>query len=187
MKFTPYSIKNQEFNRAVRGYDKEEVETFLEKLSDEFERLINENENYSDEIEELKEEITEFKRIEKNLRETMLKANESSAKALDSTRKQTALMIKEAELKAVQIVDKAKEEANFIKNAVMKLKEEKQLFYAKLRAMVDTQSELLAFNVEKVHNQPDSIKQIDIEETKEKEIIKPKESINVNDILEKLL
>ena len=38
MKFTPFSIKNQEFSRAVRGYDKEEVRAYLEKLSDEVER-----------------------------------------------------------------------------------------------------------------------------------------------------
>ncbi|KAB2842088.1 MAG: DivIVA domain-containing protein, partial [Melioribacteraceae bacterium] len=39
MKYTPFSIKNQEFNKSVRGFDKEEVHAFLEKLAEEFERL----------------------------------------------------------------------------------------------------------------------------------------------------
>ncbi len=40
MKFSPLSIKKQDFSRSVRGFDKEEVQAFLEKLADEFEDLL---------------------------------------------------------------------------------------------------------------------------------------------------
>ncbi len=38
MRFTPFSIKAQEFNKSVRGYDKDEVRAYLDTLSNEFEK-----------------------------------------------------------------------------------------------------------------------------------------------------
>jgi len=66
MKFTPFGIKNQEFNKSVRGYDRDEVHAFLERLSDEFEKLQNENDKYKIDSEHYEEQLKEYKRIEKN-------------------------------------------------------------------------------------------------------------------------
>ncbi len=180
MKLTPHIIKNQDFSRSVRGFDRDEVNSFLENVSDEFEQLQFDSEKMKTENLLLKEQVNEFKKIEKNLQETLLKAQDSSTKAVDSAKKQTALMIKEAELKAVQIVDSANENANYIRNSVMKLREEKNLLVAKIKAMVDSQAKLLALNVENI-SAPINAK------TRKDETIKLKNDINVNDILEKLL
>jgi len=182
MKLTPHIIKNQEFSRAVRGFDRDEVNSFLENVSDELEHLQFENEKIKSENELLNEQVRNFKKIEKNLQETLLKAQDSSTKAVDSAKKQTALMIKEAELKAIQIVDSANENANYIRNSVMKLREEKNLLVAKIRAMVDSQAKLLALNVENIESEP-----IITKANKNGNNINLNNDINVNDILEKLL
>ncbi len=108
MKFTPFGIKTQEFSRTVRGFDRDEVKVFLERLSDEFEKLQNENETLKKESERLEEQIREYKRIEKSLQQAMLNQTESTSKTVESAKKQTALMIKEAELKSLQIIENAK-------------------------------------------------------------------------------
>ncbi len=41
MKLTPISIKSQEFSKSLRGYDSEEVKTYLEKLANEIEEMID--------------------------------------------------------------------------------------------------------------------------------------------------
>lgn len=183
MKFTPFGIKNQEFNKSVRGYDKDEVKAFLEKLSDEFERLQQENEKLKSEIERNEEQIKEFRRIEKNLQNAMLNATESTTKAMDSAKKQTALMIKEAELKAAQLIEKAKENANSIRDSVLKLREEKKLLVSRIKAMIDTQASLLEFNVENIETKKGQKKEVIKEQVKKVE----QSDINVDDILEKLL
>lgn len=143
MRITPLNIKNQEFNKSVRGYDKDEVHVFLEKLADEFEEISKENELMKKELSDAKTQLVEFRRIEKNLQETLLKAQESSTKSIESAKKQTTLMIKEAELKAEQIVEKARKEADFLREALIKLREEKNLIHAKLKALVATQTAIL--------------------------------------------
>ncbi len=181
MKFTPFSIKNQEFSKTVRGYDKEEVKAYLEKLSDEVERLQSENTKLTAENEKKQSQMDEYRKIEKNLQNTLLSATESSSKAFESAKKQTALMIKESELKAAQLVEEAKEKANEIRDAVLKLREEKKLLVAKLRAMVDTQSNLIEISFkERVVEE-----NVDVDFTSAKKDIDSK--INADDILEKLL
>ncbi len=143
MKISPLSIKKQEFNKAVRGYDKEEVAAYLEKLADEFESLQKENDTLKKGLEESNERLTEFRKIEKNLQSTLLKAQESSSKSLESTKKQASLIVKEAEIKASQILEKARENANEIRNAVIHLREERDMIISKLKAIVTTQLKIV--------------------------------------------
>ena len=40
MKVTPIEIRQKDFNKVFRGYDKEEVDAFLKSLSQEWEKLM---------------------------------------------------------------------------------------------------------------------------------------------------
>jgi len=149
------NIKAQEFTKQMRGYDVEEVRVFLEKLANEMEELQKENESVKKESIELKDKITEYKKIEKNLQDTLLKAQETSSKSLENTKKQTSVMIKEAELKASQIIENAKGNAIEIKNAVNHLREERDLIISKLKAIVSSQANLLEVKIEQAGEKPE--------------------------------
>jgi len=178
MKYTPLSIKNQEFRKVVRGYDKDEVHVFLERIADEFEKLNAENETLKKDLEKANARISEFRKIEKNLQDTLLKAHESSSKAVDSAKKQTALIIKESEIKAAQIVEKAKNDADKIRNAVIALREEKNLIIAKLKALLNSQAGVLEMKLEESEREKPAERK-----TQKSENL----NLNIDDILEKLL
>jgi len=178
MKISPIEIRQQEFTKKMRGYDPDEVQNFLESLAEELDNLNVENESLRNEVETLTDQINEFKKIEKNLQDTLLSAQESSTKSLDATKKQTSLMIREAELKASQIIEKARESTNDIRNAVINLREEKDLILAKLKAIVSSQANLLELKVERAGDEKTAGKKI--EESN-------KMDIDINDILNKIL
>jgi cell division initiation protein len=178
MKISPIEIRQQEFTKKMRGYDPDEVQSFLETLADEIQKLNEDNESLTSEVESLTEQINEYKKIEKNLQDTLLNAQESSAKSMEATKKQASLMIREAELKASQIIEKARESTNDIRNAVVNLREEKDLILAKLKAIVSSQANLLELKVERAGD----------EKTKGKKIEESnKMDIDINDILDKIL
>lgn len=147
MKFSPLSIKQQEFSKSMRGYEIEEVHAFLEKLADEFDNLYKENEKLKRELDELNIKVADYKRIEKNLQDTLLKAQDSTSRTMESSKKQANLMVKEAELKASQLLEKAREQANEIRDAVIRLRDEKDFLIARLKSIVNTQSNLLETKV----------------------------------------
>jgi cell division initiation protein len=178
MKFSPMSIKNQEFSKSVRGYDRDEVQALLAKLSDEFQTLQQENEQLKKDLDSANIKLNEFRKIEKNLQNTLLKAQESSTKALESTRKQSSLMVKEAEIKSSQIIEKARESANEIRNAVINLREEKDLVVAKLKSIISSQAHLLEMKVENAGNEKTPAKKIEGAK---------KIDINIDEIVNKIL
>jgi cell division initiation protein len=178
MKFSPMSIKNQDFRKAVRGFDKEEVQSFLDKLSYEFENLLQNNDQLRKDLEAANSRLSEFRKIEKNLQNTLLKAQESSTKALESTRKQSTLMVKEAEIKASQIVEKARESANEIRNAVINLREERDLVVARLKSIISSQAHLLEMKVENAGDEKRPAKKIEGAK---------KIDINIDEIVNKIL
>ena len=178
MKLSPLLIKKQEFQKAVRGYNVEEVQAFLEKVASDLEELLNEKENLEKEVERFNEKASEFQKLEKNLQDTLIKAQDSSVKTLESAKAQTNLLIKEAEIKASQIIENARKNADEIRNAVMTLRDEKDLIIARLKAIVSTQANLLEGKV------------VDAgEEKKKQETPTDKEDldIDVDGIVDKLL
>lgn len=178
MKISPIEIRQQEFQKKMRGYDPEEVQSFLEKLADDLDELQKENESLKAELESANEQLAEYKKIEKNLQDTLLKAQDSSTKSLEASKKQTALMIKEAELKASQIIEKARENTNELRNAVINLREEKDLIVARLKAIVSSQANLLELKVKGAGEE--YLREKKIDESK-------KMDIDINDILNKIL
>jgi len=178
MKISPMEIRQQEFTKKMRGYDAEEVQNFLESLAEEFDKISVENESLKEGLQSLTDQVDEYKKIEKNLQDTLLKAQDSAAKSMEATKKQTGLMIKEAELKASQIIEKARESTNDIRNAVVNLREEKDLILAKLKAIVSSQSNLLELKVERAGDEKSARKKIEE---------KNKMDIDINDILNKIL
>ena len=90
------------------------------------------------------------------------------------------MMIKEAESEAAGIIDKAKKNSNEIRDAVINLREEKNLIISKLKAIVNTQSTLLEGKVKKIDEA-----QLELEKTKQQ----PKDDldVDVDDIVNKLL
>lgn len=178
MKLSPLLIKKQEFEKSMRGYNIEEVQAFLEKVASEMEELINENEALELEIEKLNQKAVEFQKMEKNLQDTLIKAQESSTKTLESTKKQTSLLVKEAEIKASQIIENAKESAAEIRNAVIHLKEEKDLIISKLKAIVNTQASLLEGKVKDAGEEKKKVEKKDERENLD---------IDIDGIVDKLL
>ena len=180
MTLTLTDIKTQEFTKSRKGYDADEVKTFLEKIAEEVEDLMNENEALLDETEELKTSLDEYKKIEKELQTKILNVQNSSVKSIEAAKNQTGMMLKEAELKAARIIEKAKENANEIRNAVINLREEKDLIISQLKAIVNTQSTLLEGKVKKI----DEAQQ---EPEKNKQQPKDDLDVDVDDIVNRLL
>lgn len=184
MKLSPLNIRNQQFNKSIRGFEPEEVAAFLDKIAEEFEKLNSENDYLKKELDKASAKLNEYRKIEKKLQDTLLNAHESSSKATESAKKQGSLIIKEAEVKAAQILENAKSEADAIRSAVLTLREEKNLLIARLKALVTTQSNLLELKIESIEKEKTVQKPLPEED---KSIERDKIDINIDGIIDKLL
>lgn len=144
MKLTPLEIRNQEFRKALRGLDPVEVQTFLEMVSEQYEQLLEENKTLNRRIVELETRLQDYQANEKNLRETLLNVQEVKKQSEESSRRQADLIVKEAELKALEILENARKQTRQIREEVSWLKAQKESFINRLRHILVSQIELLS-------------------------------------------
>lgn len=144
MKLTPLEIRNQEFRKALRGSDPVEVQTFLEMVSQHYEEILEENKTLNRRIVELETRLQDFQENEKNLRETLLNVQEVKKQSEESSRRQADLIIKEAEIKAMEVLETARKQTRQIREEVSWLKSQKESFINRLRHILVSQIELLS-------------------------------------------
>lgn len=126
MRITPSDIEKQEFAVKVRGYDKEEVRNFLIFISQEISNLLLEMDELKKKLMNAEERIKELESREKILKETLIAAQRFSEELKANAKKEADIMIKEAELKADQIVAKATERLRELNLTIKKMKAQKE-------------------------------------------------------------
>ncbi len=144
MKLTPLDIKKQEFRKILRGFDPLEVGTFLEMVAEEYERVLDENKHLNQQLIEIRTKLKDYQDTEKTLRETLLNVQEVKKQSEESSRRQADLIIKESELKAMEIIEMARKQARQMRDEVNMLRSQKESFINRLRQILISQIELLS-------------------------------------------
>lgn len=80
MQITPEIIEHKEFKQALKGYDRKEVDIFLDEVIEELEDLMSKNQKLKEEKEILLNQLAHYKKKENELNDTLLKAQESAEK-----------------------------------------------------------------------------------------------------------
>ena len=143
MKITPLEVKRQQFKKSMRGYDPVEVETFLEMVSNEMEDLIRENKVQSDQILQQATQLIDYKTIEKTLQQTLMQAQETSGKSIENSKREAEIIIKEAEVKASQIIEKARLDFAHVKEEISQLKARKESVLSRLKVLLSSELNLM--------------------------------------------
>jgi len=137
MKLTPLDIRHKEFKRGMRGYADVEVDEFLDEVADEYERLFKENIDLTERLESTQEKIVQYKRIEETLQKTLVSAQASAEELKQNATKEAQLILRDAELKARQMVNDTYTEKQAIEQGMAKLRASEQEFTFRFRQMLE--------------------------------------------------
>ena len=113
---TPQDIHEQEFKSAFRGYDKDEVDAFLQAVADSYQAVLAESINLKDRLAQLENQLRQAvsqanpavatnvavpaSSADKSVAELLSYVKEISAQIIESARRQADLLLQEAALKA---------------------------------------------------------------------------------------
>ncbi len=107
MKFTPLDIQRREFDKSFRGLQEGEVRTFLHEVAGEWEEVLAENQRLRAEVLDLRERLREYQEQDRIFRETLLHAQRTKEEILDTVNREKALILKEADFKADEMIREA--------------------------------------------------------------------------------
>lgn len=111
MKITPLEIRQKAFEKALRGYDKDEVNAFLLSLSQEWERALDEAKELRTKYETSEREVSKLREVENSLYKTLKTAEDTGANVIGQANKAAELHMRETQLKAEGMLNEAKVKA----------------------------------------------------------------------------
>jgi cell division initiation protein len=99
---TPLEVRQKkgDFRRAVRGYDAELVNDFLDLVADRMEELVRQNMTMTDRVEALERELEEYQAKERALSDGLMAAQKLREETRSQAEKEGELMIREARMAA---------------------------------------------------------------------------------------
>ena len=108
MKITPLEIRQKAFEKVLRGYDKDEVNAFLQTLSQEWERSLDESKEIRIKLEATEREVSKLREVESSLFKTLKTAEDTGANVIGQANKTAELILRENQMKADSLLNEAK-------------------------------------------------------------------------------
>lgn len=144
MKLTPLDIRKQEFSHKFRGYDPEEVRAFLQMVATQWEEIRDEHQGLNSKLGELRAKLDHYEKVEEALEEALRITRESSEKTMQNAEEKAQALIKKAEFEARETEEQARQTVNEIRRQASSLNDYRLELMARLRALLTSETELLA-------------------------------------------
>jgi cell division initiation protein len=143
LNLTPLDIKKKQFSIAFRGFNVQEVETFLEMMTLEMEDLVLKKNSLKEIVEKKDQEIREIKERESSMRKTLEGLQQILQEEQKRSEEKGQQIIREAEVKAAEILQEAKERGASLRNELQQLRRMRREFLAKLGSLVDSYKKII--------------------------------------------
>lgn len=136
---TPIEIRQQTFNREFRGYDRVEVDAFLQEVSKALELQLESNRKLKEELDKVQSNYNTLKQVENMLHKTLMQAEVSSKTTLENAREKAELKLMEAEAKARDIVQDGISERKRVDGDIQELMDTRDEIMTQLKVFLSTQ------------------------------------------------
>jgi cell division initiation protein len=137
MKLTPLDIHHKEFRNALRGYNPEQVDDFLDEVADEFERLFKENIDMKEALDTAEERVRAYGVMEHTLQNTLVSAQQSAEDITSRARVEAERLLRDSETKAQEVVSSALAEKQHSQAEYTRLEGAEVEFRARFRRMLE--------------------------------------------------
>lgn len=129
----------EKFNYEVNGYNKAEVNRFVDDVIVQTEAVIKRVRTQSSEITKLRDEITRYRRQEETLRNALIKAEEASVNIKRQAFDESKIVVEEARKNASRVINDALLRAERIELKADNLERNIRIFKKKLKLVIEQQ------------------------------------------------
>ena len=141
---TPLDIENKRFaKQMVNGYSVEEVDDFLDELTEEYSKNYKEVNELRTKVEELDKSLVQYKTIESTLQNTLVMAQSTAEEVKNVAKQKADQIVSEAKANAQKQVDELNNEIILKQKELDDVKKQFDIYKAKMESLLISQLELL--------------------------------------------
>jgi cell division initiation protein len=150
MRITPLDIQQKTFpTQMLRGFEQEEVYSFLELIREEMEELMRENASLKEQLSRADSQLQEYNNMNSTLRETLVTAQQLVDEYKANARKEADIIIREAESRSDEIIKAAQEKAVKIHEDIVELKGIRRHFKEEVKRLIESHMKMIEFDKER--------------------------------------
>ena len=143
MKISPMDIQRHAFGRRWRGFDRDEVRTFLAVVAEELAGLQREKDLLEHRLRELEQTVSEHREREAILKNTLLTAQKAAEDIRETARKEAETIVKQADLQGDRLLELAQTRAHDVERGILELRGHRTALRTDVRALVTRLTHLL--------------------------------------------
>jgi DivIVA domain-containing protein len=136
---TPLDVRKKkgDFRRAVRGYDAELVDDFLDMVAERLEELVKQNVALTERAEHLQEQVASYREREKALNEALVTAQQLRSEAQAQADREADLVRREAQGQAERIIEEGQRSFRELARQIEGLQARKTQFVREFRSLLE--------------------------------------------------
>ncbi len=140
---TPVEIQSKSFKSGGLGYDKKDVDHFMQEVLKNYEELYRENMELSDKLSVMNDAIQNYKAMEKTLQKALILAEKTAEETKSAAQAEAKRMEAEAKAKANLIISDAKHDLDQLHNQTVALIQQYERYRTQFKSMAAAQVDLL--------------------------------------------
>jgi cell division initiation protein len=139
MDLTPLEVRQKkgDFRRAMRGYDADLVNDFLDIVADRLETLVREKMHLAERVAILEDQVREFRERERAMTEALVTAQEMREELRRQSLRESEVARREAELEATRIRNVAAQQLEREREALTQLRARRSQMVRSYRAFLE--------------------------------------------------
>src|SRR5712692_10036341 len=144
MRISALDIRQQQFTKRLRGFDRQEVEAFLEDVAEDYESVVKENTLLKEQLAALEERSRNITEHERTLQDTLVTTHRLTEEMKQAAKREAEMIVRDAELRGEKVSEEARADEARLKLEVLTLKRMRRQLLEELRSTLARYDRLLS-------------------------------------------
>ena len=136
MKLTPLGIQQMRFSTRLRGYDRREVDHFLEVVTSAYEEVLKDHQTLRDQLSSLEKQLLEWRRKEETISQAVVATQDVVKDLKQNASREADLIVKGAELRAETLVRDAQVRVAAMEGELVHLRKQRLVAIDRIRGVM---------------------------------------------------
>ena len=142
---TPMDLRTKTFKKAtVGGYDKRDVEEYMEAIISDYEKIYRQSIETTDKINTLTKLLDTYKSMEDTMKNSIIVAQSTAEELTRNAQEKADITLEEARLEAKKIIDEASAEVARIQTQLSEIKSSMDMYKSRAIGMLNAQIEVVS-------------------------------------------
>jgi len=143
MNLSPNDIRSYKFHSQMRGYDKAEVDGFINQVASAIEEVKQKDLKLSNELQSLRSQLSGLKQFEDTIKNAAIDARRNADLTMANAKQEAEMLIAKAKQEAEAIVVNRTREISEIETRITRLGLTKKSYLSKIRSMIQSHLNLI--------------------------------------------